>query len=184
MLQQALQLGCDYIATGHYAQIEYNPDLGRYMLYKAADIPKDQSYFLAGLTQQQLRHVQFPLGALTKEQVRTIAETQGFLNAQKRDSQDICFIPDGNCKAFLERYTGKSYPSGAYLDMQGNVVGTHNGSVAYTIGQRKGLGLAMGEPVYVCSKDTTRNTVTVGPNSAYSIALWKRKTGTGLPHHS
>ena len=166
MLQQALQLGCDYIATGHYAQIEYNPDLGRYMLYKAADIPKDQSYFLAGLTQQQLRHVQFPLGALTKEQVRTIAETQGFLNAQKRDSQDICFIPDGNCKAFLERYTGKSYPSGAYLDMQGNVVGTHNGSVAYTIGQRKGLGLAMGEPVYVCSKDTTRNTVTVGPNSA------------------
>lgn len=166
MLQQAMALDCDYVATGHYAQIRFCEDSGRYLLCKAADIAKDQSYFLAGLTQHQLSHVLFPLGKLTKEQVRQIAESQDFLNAQKRDSQDICFIPDGDYKAFLERFTGKTYPPGTFLDMEGNVVGTHSGSVGYTIGQRKGLGLAMGEPVYVCHKDTQNNTVTVGPNSA------------------
>lgn len=166
MLQQALSLGCDYVATGHYAQVRYCDESGRYLLYKAADTAKDQTYFLAGLTQYQLQHTLFPLGGLTKEQVRQIAGEQGFVNAQKRDSQDICFIPDGDYKAFLERYTGKTYPPGCFLDLQGNVVGTHNGSVGYTIGQRKGLGLAMGEPVYVCSKDLSCNTVTVGPNSA------------------
>ncbi len=165
MLEQALALGCDNVATGHYARIRKDGD--RYLLYKAKDTAKDQSYFLAGLTQQQLSHVQFPLGELSKEEVRQIAAEQGFENAKKQDSQDICFIPDGDYKAFLERYTQKTYPAGNFLDLQGNVIGTHSGSVGYTIGQRKGLGLGgMSEPVYVCSKSTEENTVTVGPNSA------------------
>ena len=165
MLEEAKALGCELVATGHYARIQKDGD--RYLLYKATDTAKDQSYFLAGLTQQQLARTQFPLGELTKEQVRQIAREQGFENAKKQDSQDICFIPDGDYKAFLERYTGKSYPAGNYLDLEGNVIGTHSGSVGYTIGQRKGLGIGgMSEPVYVCSKDTENNTVTVGPNSA------------------
>lgn len=166
LLQKALTLGCDRIVTGHYARIGQDPVTGRYLLSKAADTAKDQSYFLACLTQQQLAHIAFPLGELTKEQVRAIAEEQGFLNARKRDSQDICFVPDGDYMAFLQRYTGKQYPAGRFLDMDGTVVGQHTGAVSYTIGQRKGLGLAMGEPVYVCAKDMEQNTVTVGPNEA------------------
>ncbi len=164
LLQEISALGCSHIVTGHYAQIKEKD--GRYLLYKAADLPKDQSYFLYSLTQHQLAHTFFPLGSLTKEQVRTIAQEQGFLNAQKRDSQDICFVPDGDYMAFLQQYTGKKYDAGDFLDRAGNVLGQHRGTVAYTIGQRKGLGLAMGEPVYVCSKDMARNTVTVGPNDA------------------
>ncbi len=163
LLEQARKLGCEQIVTGHYARIRYEETTGRYLLYKAADTAKDQSYFLAGLNQEQLGCARFPLGELTKEQVRQIAESQGFLNARKRDSQDICFIPDGDYVAFLERCTGKHYPAGDYLDVNGNVVGTHRGAVAYTLGQRKGLGIAMGEPVYVCAKDMANNTVTVGP---------------------
>ena len=166
LLQKALVLGYDYIATGHYARIEQDNVSGRYLLYKAADKTKDQSYFLSCLTQQQLAHTKFPLGGMTKEQVRQIAEEQGFLNARKRDSQDICFIPDGDYRSFMERYTGKHYPAGDYLDLEGNTVGRHSGAVSYTIGQRKGLGIALGEPVYVCSKDMAANTVTVGPNEA------------------
>ena len=164
LLQKALTLGCDYVVTGHYARIEQNKD--RYLLYKAADTAKDQTYFLYALTQHQLAHTLFPLGELTKGEVRTIAEEQGFLNARKRDSQDICFVPDGDYMAFLERYTGKQYASGDFLDLAGKTVGQHKGAVAYTLGQRKGLGLAMGAPVYVCSKDMEKNTVTVGPNEA------------------
>lgn len=161
-LQQAQALGYDKIATGHYAQIRHDPETGRHLLYRAEDCGKDQTYFLACLTQQQLACVHFPLGCLTKEQVRQIAQAQGFGNAHKRDSQDICFIPDGDYKTFMEHYTGKTYPAGDYLDHNGNVVGKHNGAVGYTIGQRKGLGIAMGEPVYVCAKDMENNTVTVG----------------------
>lgn len=165
MLEKALELGCEYVATGHYARIKCGN--GRYLLYKATDDAKDQSYFLAGLTQHQLAHTQFPLGELTKEEVRQVAAAQGFENAKKQDSQDICFIPDGDYKAFLKRYTQKTYPAGKFLDLEGNVIGTHSGSIGYTIGQRKGLGIGgMSEPVYVCSKDTENNTVTVGPNSA------------------
>ena len=163
-LQSALELGCDCIVTGHYARIVQ--DGSRYLLRKAADESKDQTYFLYSLTQHQLQHTRFPLGELTKADARVIAEQQGFLNAKKRDSQDICFIPDGDYLAFLQRYTGKTYPAGAYLDQNGNTVGTHKGAVAYTLGQRKGLNLAMGEPVYVCAKDMEKNTVTVGPNEA------------------
>ena len=164
LLQKALTLGYDCIATGHYAKIEKDADTGRYLLYRAADKSKDQTYFLSCLTQHQLAHTRFPLGALTKEQVRQIAQEQGFINARKRDSQDICFIPDGNYLEFMKRYTGKSYPSGDFLDLNGKVIGQHNGAVGYTLGQRKGLGLAMGEPVYVCAKDMEKNTVTVGSN--------------------
>lgn len=164
-LQQALQLGCTHIVTGHYARISQSPS-GRYLLQKAVDTAKDQSYFLFRLTQQQLQHTRFPLGELTKAEARAIAEQCGFLNAKKRDSQDICFVPDGDYVAFLQRYTKKNYPCGNYLDLQGNIVGQHKGAIAYTLGQRKGLNLAMGSPVYVCGKDMHRNTVTVGPNEA------------------
>lgn len=172
LLHRALELGYDYVVSGHYAQVRQDPDSGRYLLYKAADRGKDQTYFLACLSQEQLAHIQFPLGSLTKPEVRKIAEQNGFVNARKRDSQDICFVPDGDYAAFLERYTGKKYPAGDYLDLNGNVVGLHRGAVCYTKGQRKGLGLAMGAPVYVCSKDMEKNTVTVGPNEAlFSSAL-------------
>ena len=169
-LQSAFALGCDCIVTGHYARIAQAGD--RYLLRKAADAAKDQSYFLYRLTQQQLQHTRFPLGELTKAQARIVAEAQGFVNAKKRDSQDICFIPDGDYLAFLQRYTGKTYPAGDYLDQNGKTVGAHKGAVAYTLGQRKGLNLAMGEPVYVCAKDMENNTVTVGPDAAlYHRAL-------------
>ena len=163
-LQQARQLGCENIVTGHYARIRQ--ENGRYYLYKAADTAKDQSYFLYALTQDQLAHARFPLGELTKVEVRQIAEEQGFINARKSDSQDICFVPDGDYFSFLQRFTGKTYESGDFLDLNGKVVGNHKGAVGYTLGQRKGLGLAMGAPVYVCSKDMACNTVTVGPNEA------------------
>ena len=166
LLERAKELGCSHIVTGHYARVQYDAQTGRWLLLKAADPCKDQSYFLATLTQEQLSHIYFPLGELTKEQARQLALKQNFVNARKRDSQDICFIPDGDYPAFLERFTGKVYPAGDFLDQQGNVVGQHRGAVCYTLGQRKGLGIAMGQPVYVCSKDMSANTVTVGPNEA------------------
>ena len=166
LLQEAENLGCEYIVTGHYARIEKDETTGRYLLKKAVDTGKDQSYFLSCLTQYQLAHTIFPLGGMTKEEARILAEAQGFINAKKKDSQDICFIPDGDYRSFLERYTGKSYPAGDYLDLDGKVVGKHSGAVGYTIGQRKGLGIALGEPAYVCSKDMAANTVTVGPDAA------------------
>lgn len=166
MLHRAQELGCDYVVSGHYAQVEQDPDTGRFLLKKAADAAKDQTYFLYCLTQEQLSHILFPLGKLTKSEARKLAEEHGFLNAKKRDSQDICFVPDGDYSAFLERYTGKQYPSGAYLDLNGKEIGRHRGAVCYTIGQRKGLGIALGKPVYVCHKDMAANTVTVGPNEA------------------
>ena len=171
-LKKALELGCDTIVTGHYASIQKDLGSGRQLLYKAADESKDQSYFLGLLTQEQLAHTHFPLGVFTKDQAREIAEQQGFINARKRDSQDICFVPDGDFYKFIKKYTGKTYPSGHFLDLQGNTVGCHQGAVAYTLGQRKGLGIALGEPVYVCDKDMAANTVTVGPNEAlYHKAL-------------
>ena len=166
LLDKALELGCDCIVTGHYAQIKQDENTGRYLLYKAKDEAKDQSYFLACLNQRQLSRIRFPLGGYTKAEIREIAEAQGFLTARKKDSQDICFVPDGDFMDFICRYTGKKYPGGAFLDLQGNVVGKHGGAVRYTLGQRKGLGLAMGEPVYVCDKDMEQNTVTVGPEEA------------------
>ncbi len=164
LLEEAEKLGCGHIVTGHYARVEQDPETGRFLLKRAKDEQKDQSYFLACLSQAQLSKILLPLGSLTKAQVRQIAEEQGFVTARKRDSQDICFIPDGDYKAFMERYTQKVYPAGDYLDLQGNVLGTHQGAVGYTLGQRKGLGIALGEPAYVCAKDMERNTVTLGKN--------------------
>lgn len=166
LLDKALALGYDYIATGHYARIRRDENTGRYLLYKAVDEKKDQSYFLACLSQHQLAHSRFPLGELTKEQARQIAAQQGFINAKKKDSQDICFIPDGDYMAFMAHFRGTHYPEGDFLDLQGKVVGRHKGAAGYTLGQRKGLGLAMGQPVYVCGKDMQANTVTVGPEEA------------------
>ena len=166
LLRRGTELGCDFVVTGHYAQIRQDEATGRYILYKSADLTKDQSYVLYSLTQEQLAHTRFPLGGLSKTDARAIAEQQGFVNARKHDSQDICFVPDGDYVSFMERYTGKDYPAGDFLDLDGNVVGKHQGAVRYTLGQRKGLGLAMGAPVYVCAKDMEQNTVTVGPNEA------------------
>ena len=166
LLQRARELGCDCVVSGHYAKVERDERTGRFLLKRAADRAKDQTYFLACLTQEQLSMVRFPLGELTKEQVRQIAEAHGFVTAKKHDSQDICFVPGGDYTAFLEEYTGKKLTPGDYLDQNGCPVGRHRGAVCYTIGQRKGLGLALGAPVYVCGKDMAANTVTVGPNEA------------------
>ena len=171
-LRRAQILGCDKIVTGHYARIHFDAESGRWLLRKALDSRKDQSYVLYCLTQEQLSCTLLPLGEMTKEEARAIAEAQGLITARKKDSQDICFVPDGDYVAFMEHYTGKHYEPGDFLDLDGNVVGRHRGSVCYTLGQRKGLGLAMGAPVYVCGKDMTRNTVTVGPNEAlFATAL-------------
>lgn len=173
LLHRAEELGCDYIVTGHYARIRYCEETGRYLLYRSRDLSKDQSYVLACLNQHQLSHTLFPLGEMTKADTRRIAEEQGFVNARKHDSQDICFVPDGDYVSFMERYTGKAYQPGDFLDLSGKVVGRHRSAVAYTLGQRKGLGLAMGAPVYVCGKDMEKNTVTVGPNEAlFHRTLW------------
>ncbi len=181
LLDRAAELGCDCIVTGHYAQIKQDEHTGRFLLYKAADESKDQSYFLAGLDQQQLSRIRFPLGAFTKAEIRELARRQGLLTAKKKDSQDICFVPDGDFMAFISRYTGKAYPQGDFLDLQGKPVGRHSGAIRYTLGQRKGLGLAMGAPVYVCSKDMDENTVTVGPEEALYTTTLVAKDWNWLP---
>jgi tRNA-specific 2-thiouridylase len=170
------------MVTGHYARIRQDEATGRYLLCKAADAAKDQSYFLYAITQEQLKKIRFPLGELTKDQVRSIAQDQGFTNARKRDSQDICFVPDGDYYGFLCRRTGKNYPAGNFLDRSGKVVGKHVGAPAYTLGQRKGLGLAMGAPVYVCAKNMQENTVTVGPNEALFHSVLRAKDWFFFPY--
>ena len=136
---------------------------------------------LWSLGQDVLRRVRLPLGELCKSEVRELAAAQGFTNAHERDSQDICFIPDGDFAAFIRSFTGKTYPCGDYLDLSGKVVGKHCGAFAYTLGQRKGLGIALGEPVYVCSKDMKKNTVTVGPNEALFHKTLVAKDWNWLP---
>ncbi|MBR2742475.1 MAG: tRNA 2-thiouridine(34) synthase MnmA [Clostridia bacterium] len=165
MFLRARELGCSYVVTGHYARIEYNEKTGRYILKKGADANKDQSYVLYSMTQEQLMHTIFPLGGMTKDEIRAIAEKNGFINAKKRDSQDICFVPDGKYADFIERYTGRTYPEGDFVDKNGNVLGRHRGIIRYTVGQRKGLGLALPEPLYVSDVDPAKNTVTLAKNS-------------------
>ena len=155
LYSRARELGCGCIATGHYARIEQDRESGRYLLKKALDDKKDQSYVLYSLTQEQLRHTLFPLGCMTKQEVRRIAEAQGFLNAHKHDSQDICFVQNGNYAEFMERYTQKKYPAGNFIDREGHILGRHCGIIRYTIGQRKGLGLSFPEPMYVCAVNST-----------------------------
>ena len=172
LLHYAAQQGYSYLVTGHYARIDRDKATGRFLLRKAMDESKDQTYMLYTLTQQQLAHLQFPLGELQKAQTRALAEARGLGVARKHDSQDICFVPDGDYAAFLAQYTGTPNQPGPLLDTSGACVGQHAGAIRYTLGQRKGLGLAMGYPVYVCGKDMARNTVTVGLEEAlYTGAL-------------
>lgn len=166
LMEAADEAGLYYMATGHYARAEWDSETGRLLLKKAVDAGKDQSYFLYTLSQRQLERVRFPLGGMEKRQVRELAKRLGFVNARRRDSQDVCFIPGGDYGTFIESYTGEAFPAGDFLDREGRVVGRHRGAACYTLGQRKGLGLSMGEPVYVCGKDMAANTVTVGPESA------------------
>ena len=172
LVKYADEQGMEYVVTGHYARIEYDREKERYLLKKALDRSKDQSYVLYMLTQEQLERIRFPLGGLRKSEVREIAERQGFCNARKHDSQDICFVPDGDHGRFLAQFRGRELPEGKVLNARGEVVGTHKGAAQYTVGQRKGLGVALGEPVYVLRKDVRENTVTVGPEEAlYSRTL-------------
>lgn len=166
LYDRAKELGCDYIVTGHYARIEFDDITGKYMLKKAKDPSKDQSYVLYFLNQEQLAHTRFPLGSMSKSETRKIADNNGFVNASKPDSQDICFVPDGDYVSFMEKYTGKIYPPGNYIDDSGNIIGTHKGYVHYTIGQRKGLGVAFGEPRFVSKIDPVNNTVTLTKEDA------------------
>jgi tRNA-specific 2-thiouridylase len=172
LLCRAKQLDMDCIATGHYARIEYDGGNGRYLLKKAVDETKDQSYVLYAMTQEQLSYALFPLGGLHKSAVRDIAKKQGFINADKHDSQDICFVREDHYADFIEQYTGKKYEEGFFLDMHGNILGKHKGLIRYTIGQRKGLGLSLKRPLYVRLKDTENNTVTLcEDNGLFSKSL-------------
>ena len=166
LLERAGRDGFDVLATGHYARIEYSETLQRWQLFKALDEKKDQSYVLYMLTQEQLPYLRFPLGDLCKADARRLAETHGLVNAEKRDSQDICFIPDGDYAGFIRRRAGKTYPAGDILDQSGRIVGRHRGLVRYTIGQRRGLGVAAGARVYVIGKDSAHNSLLVGPAGA------------------
>ena len=163
MLEDADNWGLDYIATGHYARVERDEKSGRYLLKRGKDAAKDQSYVLYNLSQEQLSRTIFPLGELTKDEVREIAEKQGFRNAHKHESQDICFVPDGDYAAFIERSTGKVCPPGDFVEEgTGRILGRHKGVIHYTVGQRKGLGIAAGKPVFVQDINPSENTVTVG----------------------
>ena len=165
LYQRAALLGCDAIATGHYARIAYDAERGRWLLKKSKNEAKDQSYVLYSMTQEQLAHTIFPLGDYTdKAEVRKLAAESGLLNAEKQDSQDICFVPDGDYAKFIEGYLGKTYPDGDFVDINGNVIGRHHGIIRYTNGQRKGLGVAFGKPMYVADKDIEKNTVTLCTN--------------------
>ena len=162
MLRRALELDYDYIATGHYAINEYDEKTGRYLLKRPKDRSKDQTYVLYSLTQEQLKHIIFPLGSLEKPEVRKIAENAGLVNSGKPDSQDICFVPDGDYVSFIEKFTGKNVPHGTFTDINGKFLGEHKGIINYTIGQRKGLGISLGRPAYVVSKNITTNSVVLG----------------------
>ena len=160
----------DKIATGHYARVEFDNITNRWLLKKALDLSKDQSYVLYNLTQEQLSKIVFPLGELTKDEARTIAEKQGFVNANKKDSQDICFIPDGDYASFLERATGRTYEPGNFVSTNGEILGTHNGIIRYTIGQRKGLGVSSSAPLFVIGINPERNEVIL----SHSEGLFKK----------
>ncbi len=157
--QGAKALGYDMIATGHYARIEYNEESNRYLLKKALDPSKDQSYVLWSLNQSQLAHTMFPLGTYQKAEARKMAEQALPFVAKKKDSQDICFVPDGKYADFVEQYTGKHYPEGFFVSTDGTVLGKHKGIIRYTVGQKKGLGLVLPEPLYVSSIDPESNRV-------------------------
>lgn len=163
LYEKAKELGLSYIVTGHYARITQGEN-GRWQLLKGPDPKKDQSYVLYALTQEQLSRTLFPLSALSKEEVRAIAQARGFLNAHKRDSQDICFVPDGDYAAFIRRRTGRDYPPGDFVDTAGNILGRHKGLIHYTVGQRRGLGVSGGRPLYVKELRPEENRVVLASN--------------------
>lgn len=165
LLQRALALEADYLATGHYARIRQREG-GRYQLLKGVDPQKDQSYFLYMLGQPQLKHLLFPVGGYTKSQVREMARERGLPVAEKAESQELCFLADGNYRRFIQDYAPEAVEPGPILDQSGEVLGQHDGLPMYTIGQRRGLGIALGEPVYVLNMDRDRNAVIVGPDQA------------------
>lgn len=162
MMEKMQELNCDFLVTGHYARVVF--ENGEYKLKKAVDEAKDQSYFLYMLTQEQLKHIKFPLGEYTKPDIRRIAEENGFINARKKDSQDICFVPDGDYVGFIKEYNGKDYPKGLFMHKEGFSFGEHKGIVNYTVGQRKGLGIAYKTPLYVLNIDAETNNVILGDN--------------------
>ncbi len=164
LIRRAEELEFDYVVTGHYSTIEFDKESGRFLLKKSVDVTKDQSYVLYSLTQKQLSKTLLPLGTMTKSRVREIAEDLGLINAHKHDSQDICFVPDGDYAGFIEQYTGKTYPCGNFVDESGKILGTHKGIIRYTIGQRKGLGLALPHPMYVKEKRLGTNEVVLCDN--------------------
>lgn len=168
LLERARALGADVLATGHYARVRQDSD--RYRLLRGADANKDQSYVLWMLTQQELRHVRFPVGEMDKTRTREIAAELGLRTARKPDSQEICFVRGGDVGTYLAENVAGADAPGSLVDAQGEIVGEHRGATRYTIGQRKGLGVALGEPVFVTRVDTANNTVTVGPRSQLGCA--------------
>jgi len=173
LLRRADELGIDYIATGHYARVAWSEDTGRWQLLRGLDRKKDQSYVLYPLTQQLLGRLRLPVGDYDKASVRTMAEAAGFANAHKRDSQDICFVPDGDYARFLVRYGGVKLVPGDFVDSSGRVLGRHRGLPCYTTGQRRGLGISSDRPLYVLRKDEASNTVVLGDEvELYSRTVW------------
>lgn len=164
LLESARQMGYPLLATGHYARVEKSGE--RFLLRKGADPEKDQSYFLAGLSQAQLACVRFPLGNLRKSEVKALAATLGLVSEQRRESQDVCFVPDGKYAEVIERMTGKTYPAGDFVTPDGKVLGRHRGLIRYTVGQRKGLGLSLPAPLYVCEKRVRDNCVALSDNAS------------------
>ena len=162
LLDLAKTLECDAIATGHYARIEQHPETGRFLLRKSLDVSKDQSYFLAGLTQEQLRYAMMPLGEYTKTEVRDLARKYQLRTAEKVESQELCFVADTNYRRFLQDRIPEKIESGDIIDKDGKVLGKHQGVPFYTIGQRRGLGIAVGKPLYVTQLNASENTVVVG----------------------
>ena len=180
LLELEIALGTDSIATGHYANIEKDVN-GRFLLKKAADAKKDQTYMLWSLNQHQLAHTLFPLGSLTKAEIRAIGAENGFVNAHKSDSQDICFVPDGDYASFIENELGEKYPQGDYVDEAGNILGKHKGMIHYTIGQRKGLGISMNKHIFVTKKDAANNTVTLADEDRLFTSTVKIKNINLIP---
>lgn len=165
LLDWVLEQGADYLSTGHYARVDRAGENGRWRLLRGTDRRKDQSYVLYQLNQRQLSHLLLPLGSYDKPAIRSLVENRGLSNARKADSQDICFIPDGDYAAFLAR-SGAELVPGDFVDQAGRVLGRHKGLPCYTPGQRKGLGVSTGEPVYVLRKEAASNRIILGPDSA------------------
>jgi len=188
LLKTARSIGADSIATGHYAVNEYDPDRRRWILKRPADLAKDQTYFLFGLTQEQLAHTLFPLGHMTKPEVREVARQHGLSLAEKPDSQEICFIPGGDYKQFLNAYMqeqGESVPetAGELVASDGQILGQHDGIYNFTVGQRKGLGVSSPTPLYVLNIDPASHRVTVGADAelATNVLRARRLNWISIP---